>query len=116
MNTLILDNTLTSKKNTVKKMGKFNKAAIALTIVFSSIFSMNASAADTASIESEVSAIIVSQSKQVLTELSNELQQSIDNEIKAMTKKLFNNHVVSSLPEGDEKNQDQKEAIAKVKH
>lgn len=113
MNTLFSDNTLTNQSNTVNKISKLNKAAIAITFVASTLFSMNASAAQDASIESTISEVLVNQSKQALAEINNQLQLSIEKEIKAMKLSILNNRATSSVPEHNEVS---KKVIANVKH
>jgi hypothetical protein len=114
MNTSLLKSKLTSQTNTVNKMGKFNKAAIALTLMASCFLSVNASAAQNTSIEGEISAAIISQSQQVLAEISHQLQQSIDSEIKVMAKGMFNNSIISFATEANEAKQEAKQETKKA--
>jgi len=87
-------------------MNKLNKTIVALTLAVSSIFSVNASAIETDSIEKDISTMIFAQSKQLITVMSNELEQSIDSEVKAMARTLFNHNASQPLAKakGSDKN------------
>jgi len=77
MNTVNIEKRLMSKKSqTIKTM------TIALAISLASIFSFNASAITTPSIEVAISDFVVAQGQQMIKQLNDQLQQSIANEVK----------------------------------
>jgi hypothetical protein len=68
-------------------MKHFNRRAIsvALLITIGAVFSVNASAAETSSIESSISKMVVAQGQQVMSDLTLQLQQSITEEINSFS-------------------------------
>ncbi len=64
-------------------MNKFNRknVGVALLVTMSALFSVNASAAKTPTIESSIGEFIVAQSEQMMTDLSTQLQETILEEI-----------------------------------
>jgi len=64
-------------------MKNFNRRAItvALLITLGAMFSVNASAAATNSIENSISKMVIAQGQQVMSDLTVQLQQSITEEI-----------------------------------
>ena len=67
-------------------MKLFNRKnmSVALLVSMGALFSVNASAAQTSTIENSVSEFVVEQGQQMMTELSNHLQQSITAEVSEM--------------------------------
>jgi len=68
-------------------MNTFNRKniSVALLITLSAIFSINASAAQTNSLESSLTEMVVEQGQQVVSDLSVQLQQSIEEELSRFT-------------------------------
>ncbi len=64
-------------------MKNFNRRAIsvALLIILGAMYSVNASAAQTTSIENSISEMVIAQGQQVMSDLTVQLQQSIAEEI-----------------------------------
>lgn len=59
--------------------------SVALLLTISAFFSFNTHAVETANIEYSISELVVSQGKQMMNELSEQLQQSIKAEINSFT-------------------------------
>jgi len=59
--------------------------SVALLITISAFFSFNTHAAETAQIESSISELVIAQGKQMMSELSEQLQQSIKAELSSFT-------------------------------
>jgi len=59
--------------------------SVALLITISAFFSFNTHAAETANIESSISELVIAQGKQMMSELSAQLQQSIKAELNSFT-------------------------------
>lgn len=59
----------------------YKNISVALLITMSAFFSLNTHAAETTSIESSISELVITQGKQMMSELSEQLQQSITAEI-----------------------------------
>lgn len=59
--------------------------SVALLITMSALFSFNTHAAETTTIESSISELVMSQGNQVMSELSEQLQQSITAELNSFT-------------------------------
>ena len=81
-------------------MKNFNRRAItvALLITLGAMFSVNASAAETSSIENSISEMVIAQGQQVLSDLTVQLQQSITEEINSFSVDFsFNESVTESI-------------------
>ncbi|MDX2368292.1 MAG: hypothetical protein QNK36_07810 [Colwellia sp.] len=63
----------------------YKNISVALLITISAFFSLNTYAAETASIESSISELVIAQGKQMMSELSAQLQKSITAEINSFT-------------------------------
>jgi len=59
--------------------------SVALFITLGAIFSVNANAAQTSSIENSLTEMVVAQGQQVVSDLSVQLQQSIEEELSRFT-------------------------------
>jgi|GEM_PF-1813351 len=59
--------------------------SVALLITMGTIFSVNANAAETNTIENSISEMVVAQGEQVMSNLTAQLQQSISEEISSFT-------------------------------
>jgi hypothetical protein len=59
--------------------------SVALLITLGAIFSINANAAETSSIENSLSEMLIAQGQQVMVELSEQLQQSVSEEINSFS-------------------------------
>ncbi|MFT7008173.1 MAG: hypothetical protein ACJAXJ_002712 [Colwellia sp.] len=59
--------------------------SVALLLTLSAFFSFNTHAVETTSIEYSISELVIAQSKQMMNELSDKLQQSITAEISSIT-------------------------------
>jgi hypothetical protein len=68
-------------------MKHFNRRAIsaALIITLGVVFSVNASAGQTTSLENSISKMVLAQGQQVMSDLTEQLQQSIKEEINSFT-------------------------------
>lgn len=72
--------------------------SIALLLSMSAFFSVNTYAAETTSIENSISELVIAQGKQMMDELSEQLKQSISDEIDNITIDFsFNESLTSSL-------------------
>ena len=81
-------------------MKNFNRRAItaALLITLGAMFSLNATAADTNSIENSISKMVIAQGQQVMSDLTVQLQQSITEEINSFSINFsFDESVTESL-------------------
>lgn len=81
-------------------MKNFNRRAIsvALLITLGAMFSVNASAAETNSIENSISEMVIAQGKQVMSDLTVQLQQSIIEEINSFSINFsFDESITESL-------------------
>ena len=69
------------------KMNTFNRKNISMTLIISlgAIFSVNANAVPTSSIESSISEMVLAQGQQVMNDLTMQLQQSITAEINSFS-------------------------------
>lgn len=70
--------------------------SIALLLSMSTFFSVNTYAAETNSIENSISEIVIAQGKQMMDELSEQLKQSISDEIDSITIDFSLNESLSS--------------------
>lgn len=59
--------------------------SVAVLLTISAFFSLNTQAADTTSIENSISELVLAQGTQMMNELSEQLQQSITEEINSFT-------------------------------
>lgn len=59
----------------------YKNISVALLITMGTFFSLNTQAAETTSIESSIGELVIAQGKQMMSELSEQLQQSITAEI-----------------------------------
>ncbi len=75
-------------KNTNSKIKDVSLALVLIGSLMGATFSTNANAAPAASVENAVSNFVVAQGEKMIVELNAQLQQSIDNEIKAFSTKL----------------------------
>ena len=68
-------------------MNTFNRKNISMTLIISlgAIFSVNANAVPTSSIESSISEMVLAQGQQVMNDLTMQLQQSITAEINSFS-------------------------------
>lgn len=72
--------------------------SVALLITLGAIFSVNANAAVTSSLENSLSEMIIAQGQQVMVDLTAELQQSITQEINSFSIDFsFNESITDSL-------------------
>ena len=81
-------------------MKNFNRRAItvALLITLGAMFSINASAAETNSIENSISEMVIAQGQQVMSDLTVQLQQSITEEVNSFSVDFsFDESVTESL-------------------
>lgn len=114
-------NTTNTEKNTMSTKSKTIKnTAIALVIGLGGLFSFNASAQNTPSIEVVISEFVVTQGQQMMKQLNEQLQQSIANEVKALSFSLSVAEIeqqVSAKIESDVNSSEvsKKQMIAQVK-
>ena len=59
--------------------------SVAVLLTISALFSLNTQAAETTSIESSISELVIAQGTKMMSELSEQLQQSITEEINSFT-------------------------------
>jgi hypothetical protein len=59
--------------------------SVAVLLTISALFSLNTQAAETTSIESSISELVIAQGTQMMNELGEQLQQSITEEINSFT-------------------------------
>ena len=81
-------------------MKNFNRRAItvALLITLGAMFSINASAAETNSIENSISEMVIAQGQQVMSDLTVQLQQSITEEVNSFSVDFsFDESITESL-------------------
>jgi len=81
-------------------MKNFNRRAItvALLITLGAMFSINASAAETNSIENSISEMVIAQGQQVMSDLTVQLQQSITEEVNSFSVNFsFDESITESL-------------------
>lgn len=79
-------NTVNTEKHLMSKTIK--NTALVLVISLTSLFSINASAQNTANIEEAISSFIVAQGQQVMTQLNEQLQKTIAEDIKKVSTAL----------------------------
>jgi hypothetical protein len=81
-------------------MKNFNRMAIsaALVITLGAMFSVNASAAETKSIESSIGKMVIAQGQQVMSDLTVQLQKSIKEEVNSFSVDFsFDESITESL-------------------
>ncbi|MBL4764127.1 MAG: hypothetical protein JKX67_02430 [Colwellia sp.] len=72
--------------------------SVALLLTLSVLFSLNSHAAESTSIEHSISELVIAQGKQVMSELSEQLQQSITAELNSFTINFsFDESIAGSL-------------------
>ena len=72
--------------------------SVALLLTISAFFSLNTHAAETMNIENSISELVIEQGKQMMVELSEQLQQSITAEINSFNINFsFDESITSSL-------------------
>lgn len=72
--------------------------SVALLITLGAIFSANVNATETSSIESSISELVLAQGQQVMSDLSEQLQQSISEEISSFSIDFsFDEAIVESI-------------------
>jgi low affinity Fe/Cu permease len=72
--------------------------SVALLLTLSAFFSFNTYAVETTSIESSINELVIAKSKQMMKELSDQLQQSITAEINSFTANFsFDESLTNSL-------------------
>ena len=108
-------NTLTSQKDTgINRSKGMKKTALVMAIVAGALFSVNASATQTSSVEAAVSDFVVTQGKQIMNELNVQLQKTIDSEIQTLANSLLKHTSISSLPSNEMVNTDKQQEKAKL--
>ena len=72
--------------------------SVALLLTISALFSLNTHAAETTNIENSISELVIAQGKQMMGELSEQLQQSIKTEINSFSIDFsFDESIANSL-------------------
>lgn len=82
-------------KHSINKTMNIKKISLALAISAGALFSVNASAEQTVSLEEAISQFVINQGHQMIAELNVQISQSITDEVEKISNRFTSNEVLA---------------------